>query len=681
MGLLARARDSSQSWRARCLATLLLQCQLARLHRPAGTGAERARVADEYWRWFVAFGLTDGQAGDQDTDQAGDRTLGEQVLTQGYSTRALTSFIEQFHRRIARRTDALAPAADGRMTAAQCARLLHLSQCESLLELGRFVFSASEVADRVEELAITTGAMPESMGRASALAADEVPRALDQLPAYERAIAALLIERVRAYWIPAERTWHARGLLDHPERSAALVISPPGSSFEFEIKRAGCGERRVVNIIFRRAGRWVPPSHRLWGLCDGTLLRFEATAGGRLARRYRLLHGGSEAPIARMLAIRTVQEVPGPRGPAHIMDYFTYERSFGEGFLAMRKAMEESVAAFDAKTRRLGNHPVPECPGPVGLTMRFFTHCPPSQALLVGTSACRLDLLARALAPEAAGAAQLEDPLQREVFAAEVLAGQIPGAERALGDIEPLFSAPEVRAQVESVYLHVLEQIATLWATMLALRMVSHGESLVVRNLGLRTQFVDGRWQVRVISMDHDRLRPCQGTTPSDGLRTFLCGAVYDGRFLFGYRPEPSSDQSAGRPKIGDGDVVGSLDLLERIYRIDGDRAKNGRAHFLAHMRAVYRRMRREISAQVDVEPEFSAAHVSWSDAIDEAARCYGRAGGRHGENWPKACGAALQARGWEPEESARSLAAMAGNHPAMKLLADLVEPGDGDRS
>lgn len=687
--LFARARDRAQPWRVRGLATLLLQCQLVQL-RGQSTQKTLANVAndvsgetlDEYRGWFRAFGWA--------VDESAPQTLGAHVLAQGYSTRALAGFIDQFHARIARGIRALVPAANGRLNAAQRARLWHLSQCESLLYLGRFVFSASEVIDRVEQLAITSDAVSESMHRASALAAHEVPLAVERLPPYEREIAGLLIRRARSFWIPTEGAWHTRGLLDHPARSAALVISPPGSDVEFEIKRAGTGEPRALDIIYRRAQRQVPPSHRLWGLCNGNLLRFEATAGARLARRYRRVHT-AEASIARMLAIRVVQGVPGHQGQAHIMSYFTDERAYGQGFLAMRQAMAEGVAAFDAKVARSGDAPVPALPGPAGLTMRFFVHNPPAQALLVGTSSCRLDILARALAPEAPGSVPgsshgSTSALQREILAAEVLAGQLPGPERELGDIEPLFSGSEARVRVEGVFLHVLEQLATLWATMLALRMVSHGESLVGRNLGLRTHFADGRWQVKVISMDHDRLRPCQRNAPSRGLRVLLCGTVYDSRFVFGYRPENSSD-SADLPRIGEGRVVGSLDLLERIYRVAGDRARAGRAHFMAHLRAVYRRTRRAISAQVDTEQEFSAVHKQWSGDIDALARAYARAGGAAGEAWPRDCADVLAERAWPPKESARALAAIADNHPAMQLLADLVEPGDdlddrpGDRS
>ncbi len=65
------------------------------------------------------------------------------------------------------------------------------------------------------------------------------------------------------------------------------------------------------------------------------------------------------------------------------------------------------------------------------------------------------------------------------------------------------FAIPENRQRADANFLSVMEQIGTCWGTLLGVRGFSDGESFVLRNVGLRSCWRNGAWQVRVIFMDH----------------------------------------------------------------------------------------------------------------------------------------------------------------------------------
>src|SRR5439155_9480596 len=68
------------------------------------------------------------------------------------------------------------------------------------------------------------------------------------------------------------------------------------------------------------------------------------------------------------------------------------------------------------------------------------------------------------------------------------------------------FAIPDNRVRANSVYKSLLQQMGKLWGTLLGIKGYSKGESFVARNVGLRSVWHDGQWEVRTIFMDHDSL-------------------------------------------------------------------------------------------------------------------------------------------------------------------------------
>ena len=175
--------------------------------------------------------------------------------------------------------------------------------------------------------------------------------------------------------------------------------------------------------------------------------------------------------------------------------------------------MAAAVASFKAE----GYLRMPDMPTDLGLTAQFISIVSPGQAIINGTSSFRLDRLASYLSNDGAQryfeeglkAGYSTDDMRR--FADSIL-------EEVLGVYQPpdvrsrsyqrylaaAFTVPENRAQADSVYLSLLEEIGTVWGTLMGVKGYSKGESFVARNVGLRSVWDDGQWRVKIIFMDHD---------------------------------------------------------------------------------------------------------------------------------------------------------------------------------
>src|SRR4030095_12023236 len=129
-------------------------------------------------------------------------------------------------------------------------------------------------------------------------------------------------------------------LVEYPTTTVVLVVKPPGSDVEFEIKRAGRRGDHPLNVVYARNGYTVPPSHRLDGGSMQSLLRYEANSGSKFGAIYRQVHG-TDPPIGNYIARSTVYSVPGRRSETQTLRYFTEPELFGEGFRGMRRAMKE----------------------------------------------------------------------------------------------------------------------------------------------------------------------------------------------------------------------------------------------------------------------------------------------------------------------------------------------------
>jgi len=168
---------------------------------------------------------------------------------------------------------------------------LHVARADSRLTLARYLFSADEVIREIRrQVAISSGlsAAPEP---ARVWYNNESERALSHLPSYEQAIARGLFGRSEVYWVAPSVPSTLNSLAEYPLGSAAIVVKPPGSDIEFEIKRAGIRGRLPLTIISEENGTPAPLSHRFHGGALGWLIRREADAAVRFSAIYRLVHG------------------------------------------------------------------------------------------------------------------------------------------------------------------------------------------------------------------------------------------------------------------------------------------------------------------------------------------------------------------------------------------------------
>lgn len=604
----AAAGREGDSWEVRRVAALLLQGQVLRV--PAGNLAELELLLSR-------LGLL----------EAGSDRVREDVLAEGYSTAEVRGFARELRRRMspARRVLGGLPGAGALRD------LLAYARKECRLVLARYLFRPEEVAERILSQVETSRGMPRPFPEEPLHVRDEAQRAFSALPEYEARILDRLAEGCQILWVSDRTSSEMSSLVEYPLGTIVLVVKPPGSHLEIEIKRAGCRGDRRLGIAYSRGGRPLPPSHRLQGGSMGNSLEYEARSSSLLARLYRAVHD-AEAPISRPLAVRSIYEVPFDGRGEHICDYFTHDRAFGGGFRRARSAMKEAVAAF----RREEHHDPTDLPGDLGLTLQFLQCVSPSQSILARTSSFRLDRVALYLSdagPESyfrQGLGREPEPGEPRRLADEVL-------EEALGVytvpearyrrhgryVAAALALPANRVRADRVYLDLMRQIGTFWGTLYAAGGCSSGESFVARNVGLRSCWEEGRWRVRVLFMDHDCLRI--GRDDSFPHQDLLRGMWEDHLHILGDK--------------------GEAGFLEEIYRVRSAMAEAGRAALLAAARRSYRRTRTRMTRLPEARTLFRRSFLretgDWGAAMKRLAAADG--------GWREDLRRLLARRGYEP--------------------------------
>jgi hypothetical protein len=185
-------------------------------------------------------------------------------------------------------------------------------------------------------------------------------------------------------------------LVEQPIGTVVLTIKPPGSSLEFEIKRAGRRFERPLSIVHDRDGKPVPPPHRLDGGSMAEMLQWEAGQAAYLSKLYRLVHR-KDAPISLTTAITYPDAIPvGDGRCVHLIDYFSDPDVFGDEFAEMRRALRRGIASFAEEGRKesLG------LTGEWGETLEFVHHAMPGQSILVGSTSFRLESMSRSLSAD-----------------------------------------------------------------------------------------------------------------------------------------------------------------------------------------------------------------------------------------------------------------------------------------
>jgi len=581
--LLALASQTGIAWEIRRLAVLMIEHQILKLPPDS---------FDQFNWLFTQLGLK--QPGHT-------KAIVDSVLTEGYSTNDFYDFIPEFLRKLKRLERVHRRIRGARTSIGALREFIELSRRDGKLSLARYLFSPDEVVARIfSQLQVTDGVIDVDTSEPPYMD-QETSRALAWLPTYEAQILNGLRDASKTCWVAESTSSEINSLVEYPLTTVVLVIKPPGSDVEFEIKRAGRKCRTPLTVVYARDGYTVPPSHRLDGGSMQWLLRFESNSASKLALIYRLVHQ-TEAPLPSYISRSTIYSVPMSRDEVQTLPYFTDPDSFGPGFGRMRVAMAESVEAFKAE----GYGELPEFPGDLGLTAQFINYVNPAQAILCGTSSFRLDKLSRYLSPEGPDHYFVDGPRSTrdaQAFADEIL-------EEILGVYQPpparyqtheqyvaaALSVAENRARANSIYLSLVEQIARLWGTLLAVRGHSRGESFVGRNVGLKSFWRNGEWQVKIIFMDHDALEMpgpenkffhAHGTMPN----TFL-----DERHIWTRRPEMFDSSAVG--------------YLNRIYRIDDDLDARGQQLAHATLKDAYKKTQREMTTNPQFRELFNQRFI-----------------------------------------------------------------------
>jgi len=584
--LLAVARQGNgMPWDIRRLAVLMLEHQTLKIHPDN---------LDDFNFLFTHLNLKKAPA-----LNAG---IVSSVLKEGYSTTSLRHFISEFRCRLQRLHRIHAKIRGWRTSELGLRDFIDLSRHDCKLSLGRYLFTAEEVVDQILcQVLVTDGAKDLDSTQPLHVEA-EAEGAMSRLPDYEASILKRLCASSRIYWVSEVSSSEINSLVEYPLTTVVLVIKPPGSDIEFELKRAGRKSPFSLNIVCSRNGCGVAPSHRLDGGNMLWLLRHEARAASRLCLIYRLVHG-TEAPIPNYISRSTIYSIPAGGSQVQTLTYFTEPRVFGEGFREMRQAMADVVAAFKDE----GYVKLPDLPGDLGLTAQFISTVSPAQAILSGTSSFRLDRLAVYLSSDGAQR-YFERGLNRAYSKDDARRSADALLEEILGVYQPpdvsyrthkqylaaAFAVPENRAKADCVYLSLMREIGKLWGTLLGVRGYTRGESFVARNVGVKSVWDGGQWKVKIIFMDHDSV-----VIPGLQDRDF-----YSRESL----PEMRLDETYlwGRP----GFVLGSVGHLRLIYRTGDDLHQQGQVLARTSMKKAYKKTQQALSSNPKLQTLFDPTFV-----------------------------------------------------------------------
>lgn len=594
--LLAVAKDKTETpWNIRRLAVLMLEHQILKIHPDN----------------LAEFEFVLGELNLKEVSRGGVRAP-RSVLKEGYSTTDLRPFINEFRRRLERQNYVHTKIRGFKTSDAALSDFLDLARRDCRLSLARYLFTVEEVVDEIlSQLRVTDGVRDLDTTQPLFVEA-EAERALQSLPDFEAGIINKLCRPARIYWVSDYTTSEINSLVEYPLTTVVLTIKPPGSDFEFEIKRAGRRGPLGLKVIYVRDGYEVSASHRLDGGSMQWLLRHEARAAAKFGLIYRRVHK-TAAPIPDYVARSNVYAVPVNGTQVQTLTYFTEPRVFEKGFFEMRHAMFGCVAAF----KNEGYNTLPDLPGDLGLTAQFIGLVTPAQAILTGTSSFRLDKIAAYLSSDGPrlyfqdGLDIANSKNEAKRFADEMI-------EEVLGVYEPpnvtyrsheqylssAFAVPTNRARADEIFLSLLDEIGRTWGTLMALRGYSRGESFVARNVGLKSVWVGGEWKVKIIFMDHDSVViPNLQDQDFNGTDT-LTGMTLDETYMW------------GKP----GRMLGAIGHLRLIYRISDERYQQGLESARAAMKQAYKKTQRALLRDPKLrslfDPEFLDRLSEWDKLV-----------------------------------------------------------------
>jgi len=469
----------------------------------------------------------------------------------------------ELQRKVAR-FEALHASIRGWKTPARVLRaLIRRIDSETTVMLARWFFTPAEVVSEiVRRVRVSTG-ISGAHELARGFIGAEIAETMRRLPAYERQIIRRLADGGRVLWVGDRTPCASNALVEYPEGTVALVVKPPGSDLEIEIKRAGLRGPRPLDVRLHDAdGKLVPRHHHLWGGAMGDYLTWETRGAAAIARLYRAVHH-EEPPVSRVVTRTMILTVPVRGGEETVIDYFT-------GIGSELPRVNAQLAP-----RRLFDQLRDD---PVGL---FLLTTTPHQSLVIGTSSFRLDRLHATLQEDGPEAG----PLLEEILE--------PYAPVRGDSVSAAFAAN--RAAADAAHLDAVLTLAKLWGTLVAAGANSEGESFVARNVGLRKVWRGGAWRVAVISMDHDAV---DGFTKTElSAEWLLSGTLRDRAHLVGGRQKHRT-------------FPGSLGMLDAIYRIEPALAAARRTRFIDAAVEAFRTTRRAMRDEPRVRAMFRPKYV-----------------------------------------------------------------------
>jgi hypothetical protein len=528
--LFAIARDGNESHELRCLASLAVEHQFRLASRDQATQLLRAMNVDER--------------------------------------------VDQIRIRIARNENIhrnLRHGAEGLRT------FLRHTRRECRLYFARYAFTPAEVVAAIRLRTRTTPGRADFPPLVHPCNVDEAAEAMAMLPAYEREIVRLLIDAKAVYWVDESTPSSLNALVEYPAGTVVLVVKPPGSDLEIEIKRAGVRGPHALDVRYHdESGALVPRHHHLWGASRGDYLRFEAANSALLARVHRLALG-TEAPIPRVVTMCRIESLPGE---IPLLKHF-HDPS-------RRESLQTALAWVDR----------PDLVTPPRFSARRFLEATtPSQAILVGTTSFRLERLLAYVNDTAPLDGETDELLD------EIIDDYLPPPGTYPTHAAHVTAAlAHNRAAADRTYISLLGQIGRFWGAVLGMRAGSGGESFVIRNTGLRKVWSGHHWQVRFMAMDHDGMnvagrRQRYFNAPKD-VNAFILDLVH----------------ILGGP-IGRCFFPGEVGALKAIYRVSPAVTSKGLYAFRTALRESYRRTLHAMATDPRIRQLF---HADFIDTIRE---------------------------------------------------------------
>ena len=454
---------------------------------------------------------------------------------------------------------------------------------ECRLYFARYAFTPEEVVAVIRTRTRATPAQHDFPPLIHPYNVDEATLAMQSLSPYEREIVQRLIAANIVYWVGDATPSSLNALVEYPDGTVVLVIKPPGSDVEIEIKRAGLRGPRALDVRYRDAnGEIVPLHHHLWGGSRGDYLRFETANSALLARIHRLALG-DEAPIPRIITLARIDSIPDAEGNAtSLLSHFSQLERRADLLRALEKLdRDDLVTPLDF---------------PAG---RFLEATMPAQAIVIGTTSFRLERLRAYLNDGVPFDGQTDELLD------EIIDDYAPPPGRHADCVAAAFA--HNRDAADRTYLSIFTQIARFWGAVLGMRGGSGGESFVIRNAGLRKMWMDGRWQVRFISMDHDSMalagRIHRFYNPAKNVNAFILDQAHILGGPTGKRFHP-----------------GELGALKTIYRVSPAVASQGMSAFRNTLRETYARTVHAMSTDPRIgelfHPEYIQTLREWDRAV-----------------------------------------------------------------